>query len=529
MINDIDYRKGTYFPDTGDFSMAGSARMYTVENLEPFAAAEAGEYGWRRAVAGGSMPIGDGRLTVAGQWKTYDGPWQQPEQLQHESAWGKFTLPVSPGELQLSAWGYHATWRPTEQIPERVIGSPLCADEFCALDPSAAGRTLRWIGTARLLAQNWTGSMYFQYYDWNMLSNPTYDFQINQFDRRYTLGGRYAYEYQAHPNLKVSGGVEQRYDDIEAVGIEHTHAGRFMSPISSHAVQEASFAGYARAEWSPLEVLRINAGLRGDWYLFDVDALRIGLSDGNKTAAQVSPKLGIAWMLNDEIELYANWGKGFHSNDARGVVDNVTPVAGLSTGRGFEGGVRFEHGDIRLTATYWWLGLDSELKFVGDSNSVEPGAATDRHGYEIVGFWQPREWLSIDAVWTGSTSRYRDSPGAEFVSGAIEHAGDLGLTANLDHWEAGLRVRHLGAYPLLEDNSMRAAAETTLNLRLAWKGAHLMLYGELLNIIDSAGKDISYYYASNVSGFDPPGLEVDGRVSRAVEPRTLRGGIKYVF
>jgi len=211
------------------------------------------------------------------------------------------------------------------------------------------------------------------------------------------------------------------------------------------------------------------------------------------------------------------------------VVNTITPVAGISKGEGQEAGVRYEHGSLRLSATYWWLDLDSELKFVGDSNSVEPGPGTERRGYELVGFWRPLEWLALDAVWTGSRARYVDSPGAEYVPGAVENAGEFGISAVQDLWEASLRVRYLGEYPLVEDDSLRADPETTVNLRGAWKPGKFVVYAELLNVFDSDGKDIVYYYESNVAGLDPPGVPVAGRMSRAVEPRTLRAGIKYQF
>ena len=35
-IDRIDYRKGTYRADTGDFSMAGASFMTTVKSVEPF-------------------------------------------------------------------------------------------------------------------------------------------------------------------------------------------------------------------------------------------------------------------------------------------------------------------------------------------------------------------------------------------------------------------------------------------------------------------------------------------------------------
>jgi outer membrane receptor protein involved in Fe transport len=78
-------------------------------------------------------------------------------------------------------------------------------------------------------------------------------------------------------------------------------------------------------------------------------------------------------------------------------------------------------------------------------------------------------------------------------------------------------------------NSSRADPETVINLRGAWKLTHLTVYAELLNVLNDDGKDIVYYYPAHVEGLDPPGEEVDGRVSRAVEPRTVRAGIKYQF
>jgi outer membrane receptor protein involved in Fe transport len=68
-----------------------------------------------------------------------------------------------------------------------------------------------------------------------------------------------------------------------------------------------------------------------------------------------------------------------------------------------------------------------------------------------------------------------------------------------------------------------------VNLRGAWKLPHITLYAELLNVFDADGKDIVYFYPTHVDGLDPDGVEVDGRVSRAEEPRTIRAGIKYRF
>lgn len=266
VIDRIDYRKGTYRADIGDFSMAGSSFMTTSRDVAPFIALEDGDYGWRRAAAGTSVDVGEGKLMGIAQWKTYDGPWQLPEDLQHQSMWAKYVRPLGSNTLEFSLSGYHAQWRPTEQIPERAIGTSVCKDAFCALDPTATGETLRWIGAARLLGDGWRASLWAQYYDWSMLSNATYDFQINQFDRRWIGGGRYQRELQLSDTLALTAGVETRYDDIGNVGLQHTDAGRALEDISRVAVNESSVGAYSEAQWEPLDSLRVTAGLRADYF-----------------------------------------------------------------------------------------------------------------------------------------------------------------------------------------------------------------------------------------------------------------------
>lgn len=528
-VERIDYRKGPYRADVGDFAMAGASYLQTVDRLDTFIAVEGGSYNWKRLAGGGTVAMGKGALTVVGQLKSYDGPWQQPEDLKHESGYGKYVQDTDIGKVEVALSAYHATWAPTEQIPERAIGSAVCRDEFCALDPTATGETLRYILSTRVLGDDYRATLYAQYYDWHMASNPTYDYQINQFDRRETYGGRYEKDFAINADGDLKVGTEGRYDDAGKVGVEHTEGGQFVDAISSHSVNEASLALYSEINWRPFERMRVMAGARGDAYSFDVKALEPGLAEGDANDHILSPKLGLAYELNAQIELYANWGKGFHSNDARGIVNTETPVPGLVRGEGRELGSRFQFGTLSLTATYWWLDLDSELKFVGDSNSVEPSNPTQRRGYELVGFWRPVTWLAIDAVWTGSHARSKDSPGAEYVPGAIENAGELGVTAIQSVWEASVRVRHLGPYPLIEDNSQRASGESIINLHAAWKPGHYTVYGELLNVLDDGGKDMVYYYGTNVRGLDSGSDSVDGRVSRAEEPRTLRVGVKYTF
>ena len=549
-VDRIDYRKGPYRADSGDFAMAGGSYISTIDRLDaPFGSLESGEFGWARLAGGGSVDTANGTLTGIAEWKTYDGPWELDEGLEHFAGWGKYLRETRFGSLELSVWGYDAHWRPTEQLPERAIGTPYCADEFCALDPTARGDTKRWIMTAQLDGADWSASTYLQYYDWYMQSNPTYDLQINQFDRRWTTGGRYDRYFMPTAGVDVAVGVELRHDDVGNVGLDEYEHGQFVSNISRNSIRETSLGVYAETTWSATDKLRLFGGLRGDYFDFSVTARSPASFAGSASDTRVSPKVGLAFAASDRVELYANWGRGFHSNDARGVVNSDDPVPGLAPGEGYEAGARFDVGAVKITTAYWWLNLDSELIFVGDSNSVEPKGGSRRDGYELTFFYRPVPWLGIDGVYTGSNARYTDISDGEYIEGSVEHAGQLGISAVKGNWEGSMRLRYLGPYALLPDNSQRAGSETSVNLRGAYSFGRTTLYAELLNVFDADGKDIVYYYGAYVAGLDDAaiaalpdpefnadfvdanlcGADFNCRMSRAEEPRTLRVGVKIKF
>lgn len=537
-VEGIDYRKGPYFADLGDFSLAGASFINTIDSLERnFVSAEAGKYGWGRYVGGYSQEINDGTLSLIGEYKNYDGPWQHSEDLNHLSLWGKYITPTSFGDASYSLSVYRADWEPTEQIPERVIGSAVCADAYCSLDPTATGETTRWIGSADLQGSDWYANFYAQHYDWTMSSNPTYDAQINQFDKRFILGGTANKTLLEESAYDLSLGVDSRYDDGSRIGVEEYNQGVYVGDIGANEITEFSVGPYLDGNWYATRDLRVNAGLRYDYYDFDVTALNNLSAQGSETAGEFSPKLGLAWTARDNLDLYYNWGRGFHSNDARGVVNQTNPVPGISAGTGYEVGSRLNLGDFKFTAAYWWLDQDSELIFVGDSNSVEPKGGSERDGLELTMFWQPTDWLGVDAAFTSSDARYVSNPEGVYVEGAVEEAAQLGVAITQSNWDSSLRVRYLGPYALDAANSRRAQSLTTVNWRGAYHWESLTVFVEAINLFDRDGKEIQYYYPAYVQGFDPVGLDsetIDCDVtncfmSRATEPRAFRLGVRYQF
>ena len=528
-----DFRKGPYRADGGDFALTGAAYMTTIDGYNrPWASIEGGSYGWRRIAAGGTFhDLGQGDLTLVAQAKVYDGPWQEPERLRHYAGFAKYRVPVGAGTVEATLHAYRATWRPTEQIPERIVGTASCPNVFCSPDSSARGETTRLIGNISIEQPTWRANTYAQFYNWSMFSNPTYanadgsSAQIEQFDRRWVLGLTAQRRWELTPTLTMTIGTENRYDAIGNVGVDRTADRALLASLGHYRVKELSLGLYGEATWTPIDGLRVTGGLRGDHYRFSVrarDAVAASLGEGSGSASILSPKVAIAYRITPHAEVYANWGRGFHSNDVRGAVNVETPVPVLVRGTGKELGARLQFSGVTLTATYWWLDVDSELRFVGDSNAVEPSGASRRRGYEIVAFWRPVRWLALDGNYTASHSRYDNG---DHIPNAFENAASAGVALVLDPWEASIRVRHLGPSPLIEDNSVRDKGSTVFNLRAGWKGGRIELYGEVLNILGSRDKDIAYYYESYILAYDASG-PVDGRLSRVVEPRTVRLGVK---
>ena len=537
-VESIDYRKGPYRADLCDFSIAGASFISTIDRLDQsFLAADAGEHGWRRYAGGMSQDLSGGSFTLAGEVKSSDGPWESAEELEHVSVWGKYLAQTNFGQAAVTLSVYDANWNPTEQIPERAIGTAACEDEFCSLDTTADGSTERWILTTNLTGGDWEAVLFAQHYDWHMQSNPTYDYQLNQFDKRWTAGGKIDKGVFDNGRINVTVGGDFRYDDAGSVGLDHFATGRFIESISDNEIKEESYGLFLDSTLHLTQSLRLMGGLRGDYYYFDVTANNTNSFAGQQTDSRVSPKLGLAWAATVALELYGNWGRGFHSNDARGVVNASDPVQGLSPGKGYEAGARTSIADIKITAAYWWLDQESELIFVGDSNSVEAKGGSKRKGAELAMFWQPSEWLGLDAVYTASDARYVDASEGAHIEGSIEESAEFGVTATRDVWDASLRMRYLGPYALLADNSDRADSLLSVNLRAARHWQALTVYAEIINLLDTDGKEIVYNYPAYVPGLDPVGTTSEDidcsltncRVSRVTEPRTFRAGISLKF
>ena len=541
-IEYIDYSKGPYRAGDGDFATAGAGKFRTVDEFAaPSLSFEAGSGDYYRGVAAGSTALGAGTALLAAEARSDDGRYDLSEKVKLLSGFGKYTGPLGGGVLRTSLSAYHVEFRSDEQVPQRAIDSGLIG-RLGFLDPDLGGSTTR-IG----LISQWTQDgetplsalAYAHYYKFKLFSNFTYflDDPVNgdefeQADRRTVIGGRIDKRFKCDTlgvPIELLIGGEGRYDFIPKVGLYRTAARHILQTVRQDDVEEGSAALFAEATLRPTERLRVIVGARGDYYRFDVKS-DLAANSGKRSKGIFSPKASVAWTPVDALELYANYGRGFHSNDARGTSINIDPNDGnavqpvdpLVRAEGYEVGVRVKPlAGMSLTATAWRLRLDSELLFVGDGGTTEPQGPSRRQGVELAAFYQPTEWLTLDAEYTYSEGRLTDLPrGADRIPGAIENVVAAGAVVQAGGFTGSLRLRHFGSVALIEDNSVRSQPTTVVNGRVAYRYRRYELAVSVLNILQSKDAEINYFYASRLPGEPAEGVE-DIHL-KPVEPRQVR-------
>jgi outer membrane receptor protein involved in Fe transport len=287
--------------------------------------------------------------------------------------------------------------------------------------------------------------------------------------------------------------------------------------VRDDTVEQGSLGVYAAHEFALTEQLRSYLGLRRDQYRFDVDS-SLDANSGDDSEGITSTKASLAYLASPALELYASFGTGFHSNDARGTTITVDPVTGdpvprvdaLVASEGAELGARVHlGGGFQATLALWTLSLDSELLFVGDAGTTEANRPSQRDGVELGAYWYPDERYSLNLEAAYTDARFDDAdPAGREIPGAIPLVVGGGITLHPgDGWMASVQVKHFGRYPLIEDNSVKSDGSTLVNMRLGREGRRWGLFLDVLNLLDRRDHDIDYFYASRLPGEPADGVE----------------------
>lgn len=544
LVESLDYKKGPYYASEGDFANAGAVRIHTRQRLNNnLLKIGVGEYGYQRVLLAGGSELNNGdELIAALDTSRYDGPWEVEQEQEKYSGLIKYSFGNSINGGAITAMAYQNDWTATEQLPERYINE-LNGDRFDSLDDDTGGKThrrsLSYEGWNDFGGRELRTNAYLIDYGLKLYANHTYAIdqdngdEFHQHDERKILGGSALLDLYNGEKTQWQAGMDLRHDRISDVGLAGTQNRDIYERRVRHRVEETGLGLFVQNNHQWSSKLRTQIGARFD-YISAIVKNRLENNDSSgESDTRVSPKFSLIYQLAEQTQVFANYGQGFHSNDARGFAEqDATP---LVQSEGADLGLQTQlANDLQLAVSLWWLTLDSELIFVGDDGTTEASDKSERRGVEASVFWQPQPWLILDSDLAFSRARLKpEGEKEQYIPGAVEQVFSLGMTIDgLGDWNAGLRLRHFGKFALNEDNSRKADAVTLLNAQANYQVTPSVQLGlELINLTDEEGNDITYLYESRLPGEDvPAGAEgIEDEHFHPVEPRMVRANLTYEF
>ncbi len=482
IIENVDFNKGPYYANQGNFTTAGYANFQTKNVLDKSSIkTEAGLFDSYRVVGlfdilGKEAKAKNQNAYIASEYVYTNGYFKSPQHFNRINMMGKYHGLIGNDKiLTLSASTFNSKWDASGQIPERAIANDLIS-RFGSIDDKEGGKTsrsnLNFILTK--IAKNGgviKNQLYYVNYNFELFSNFTFFLedsingdQIKQAEKRSIYGYNGSYSKNNivfNKKIKSEVGVQLRHDVVKNIELSHTaNRKTLIDPIAFGQVTESNAGLYLDETLNFTEKLILNVGARLDVfqheYINDLDTI---YNKRVKSNYIVSPKLNLFYNITNNVQLYLKTGTGFHSNDTRVVVSDSNAITTLPRAIGADLGMFFKPTKRMLVnAAIWALDLEQEFVYVGDAAVVEPSGYTRRYGADLSMRYQVLNWLYLDFDGNYTVPRsVNDSAGKNFIPLAPTLTSIGGITTKFKNGlSVGLRYRYVGDRPANEDNSVVA-------------------------------------------------------------------------
>ena len=526
VVERVEVTKGPYFAHQGDFATAGAVNMVSRDDFEHsslgFGVGGSPGHGGPsyRGLLVASPKMENVKATFAAEVGRSDGPFDHPDGWDKYKLWNKLTFALTPtSSLSIGESSYASSWHGSGQIAARAVEQGIVS-RFGSIDPDEGGATarhqlfvqykLRPTETSELKALAYLGTYRFNLYSNFTLSlrDPVDGDEIGQLDRRSFYGGRASYRimHEAHGvRFDTTIGGDGRNDDIHGELTNTLHRS-VTSTVRSTNVHESFVGAFVNEEMSPARWLRFDVGGRADFLSYSVDELTgagdpTGPATGADGAHQFSPKtsLIVSPLAGDDasLDVYANYGHGFHSNDVRGAF-STPAVSPLTRAIGEEVGARtrlFRKWD--LAAAVFMLDLEHETVWSGDEGTTEVSDATKRRGVEVETRYEIFPWLAADLDLTFTDSRFRENAGngnGLALAPKQTWAGGLSARHGLGPGVArgGLRFYGVGDRPATDDGALTAPGFTQIDLHLGYRHRRFDVAFDVENLLNGAFRSAQF-------------------------------------
>lgn len=545
-IENIEFGKGPYYAERGDFTTAGYVAFRTMDQLDRSSVSvEVGDFNSFRTV--GLFNLLDAEQSdayLAASLNTFDGPFESPQNFNRINLMGKYhTEMANRQRLQVTISHFQSKWDASGQIPQRAVDAGLIG-RFGAIDDTEGGNTSRTNVQVRHFAkpaedQRLETSAYYSHYDFELFSNFTFFLedpvngdQIAQRENRNLFGFDTAFSEKVQDEtipFEYTAGGGLRYDDVNDIELSRTkNRKEILERLAFGNVDQLNAFAYLNTKFDFGNV-SVQPALRLDYFQFDYqDFLSETYSSQSENKAFVSPKLNMVFTPSPKVQLFAKTGMGFHSNDTRVVVANngedILPAAyGADVG-----GVYKISDKWVLNTALWALFLEQEFVYVGDAAIVEPSGKSRRLGIDLGARYEATNWLylfgDINYTYARSTEA---ANGEDFIPLAPDLTSTGGLAVqNLGNFSGGINYRYLKDRPANEDNSIIAEGYFVTDANLNYTVGRFTLGVIVENLFDVAWNETQFATESRLFNEAAPVEEIHFTPGT---PFYLRGKVSVNF
>lgn len=549
-VEKVNFDKGPYFSHKGNLATAAYVDFTTKEFIdESMLKLEAGQFDTKRLM--GLIKLFNKfneksrqQFYIASEYSATNGYFESQQNFHRFNLMGKYTAWFgNQSQLSVTASTFDSKWFASGQIPDRAVRNGII-NRFGAIDDTEGGNTGRTNINLRFNKQwknNWktTDQLYFSRYRFNLYSNFTFFLNdsvngdmINQREKRsiwgyHTTAAKSYFFGSKKANIELGAGF--RHDDIRDIELAKANRNTFFNSIQKGDIKETNFYAYATQDMEISKKLNLTAALRYDHFTFRYrDDLAGATQFNRKTKGIFSPKLNLAYQINEKAKLYLNNGIGFHSNDSRVILDNTAEdilpkVVGTDLGIILKPNKR-----LIFKTALWHLYSAQEFVYVGDAGIVEPSGKTRRMGVDVSARYQFNKWLFADFDLNLTKARaIEEAKGKDFVPLAPSFTTIGGLTVKSKSGFSGsLRYRFIGERPANEDNTVQAQGyfllDALVNYRL--KKFDFSISGE--NLLNRDWREAQFDTESRLQFETDPVSEI--HYTPGI-PRFIKAAISFYF
>ncbi|MCI2228041.1 TonB-dependent receptor plug domain-containing protein [Polaribacter sp. MSW13] len=504
-IQKINFGKGPYYANIGDFNTAGYVDFSTKNIInDNVVSLGYGDFNSLRTLAMFNLleNTNDQNAYVAIEYIETDGAFESPQNFNRINVFGKYNAFINDRDrISLTASHFKSSWDASGQVPERAIRNGSIS-RFGSIDDTEGGFTSRTnlnVELNKSLSNNslFKANAFYSHYDFELYSNFTFFLedavngdQIKQFEDRDIFGMNLQLTNTVnYDNVEATytKGAGLRYDLVNDIELSHTkNRLETLQQIQLGDVKQTNMFAFFNADFE-IGKFKISPSVRLDYFKFLYNnRLDPVYKTRSKSQAIVNPKLNFLYTQNDNLQWFLKSGIGFHSNDARVILQqNTDKILPRAYGADF-GNIWKPTKNLVLNTTVWYLLSEEELVYVGDAGIIEPSGKSERFGLDFGLRHQFTDWLYLDTDLTVTKARSLENiSGEDYIPLAPDFTMSGGLSfSNLGNFSGGLRYRYIDDRPANEDNSIVADGYFVSDFNINYKMKEITFGIALENIFD---------------------------------------------